>query len=330
MYERGNTPLTHSTHTTRTQVKILRRRGEVDTADPATLSSFINDTLRFRPGRKAALILIDHGAAYHGFGRDEHPTATNSSIRNNPNVQPSRTWMSMPQLTAGLAEGLAAAGRQRLDVVVFDACIMSSYSVVQSLAPLSRFVAAAETNEYGGYQYQALLTQLSANPTMTPFELGHAFVHLFDRVSGRPQKPTARERLRCSAVVVRWLWLPLSACLCGWGVVRVRVRGHHNHNIQHTTALARGGVPCGAAGDVHTGGLGCDDGGPHTGHGGAHQCTQSYAGGACGGPLQRASARRPRPQALRRSGGGSRQHQVSGRCWCLWTVLIIRLVSKRR
>jgi hypothetical protein len=176
------------------QVTVLRRRGEVDTADPSTLSSFINDTLRFRPGRKAALILIDHGAAYHGFGRDEHPTASNSS-----NNQASRTWMSMPQLKSGLADGLAAAGRERLELIVFDACMMSSYSVVQSLAPLSRFVAAAETNEYGGYQYQALLSQLSARPTMTPFELGQAFVHLFDRVSGKA--PAQRERCGALGVV---------------------------------------------------------------------------------------------------------------------------------
>jgi hypothetical protein len=54
------------------QVRVLRRRGEVDTASPTTLATFINDTLRFRPGRKAALVMIDHGAAYHGFGRDEH------------------------------------------------------------------------------------------------------------------------------------------------------------------------------------------------------------------------------------------------------------------
>lgn len=183
------------TTTLQTQVTVLRRRGEVDTADPSTLSSFINDTLHFRPGRKAALILIDHGAAYYGFGRDEHPTATNSSSSS----QSTRTWMNMPQLISGLSKGLSAAGRERLDLMVFDACIMSSYSVVQSLAPLSRFVAAAETNEYGGYQYQALLSQLSARPTMTPFELGQTFVQLFDRVSRSLPQST-------ESVAVRWMW----------------------------------------------------------------------------------------------------------------------------
>jgi hypothetical protein len=98
--------------------------------------------------------------------------------------------MSMPQLTAGVAAGLAAAGRDRLDLIVFDACIMASYSVVQALAPLARFVAAAETNEYGGYQYQALLATLSANPTMTPFELGSAFVDLFHLRSQEDGFPT--------------------------------------------------------------------------------------------------------------------------------------------
>lgn len=47
-------------------------------------------------------------------------------------------WLSVPELHQGISAGLRAAGLQQLDILAFDACLMSNYEVASQLAPVAR------------------------------------------------------------------------------------------------------------------------------------------------------------------------------------------------
>ena len=47
-------------------------------------------------------------------------------------------WLSVPELYQGISAGLRAAGLQQLDILAFDACLMSNYEVASQLAPVAR------------------------------------------------------------------------------------------------------------------------------------------------------------------------------------------------
>lgn len=65
---------------------------------------------------------------------------------------------TIPTLVAGLSQGLAGAGgSRRLDLIGFDACLMSMYEVGSALAPYARSLLASELLEPGhGWDYTAL------------------------------------------------------------------------------------------------------------------------------------------------------------------------------
>lgn len=61
--------------------------------------------------------------------------------------------MSLPTLSTALQAALTSANLRGIDLLVFDACLMANFAVAASLAHVSGYLVASETNEYGGFQY---------------------------------------------------------------------------------------------------------------------------------------------------------------------------------
>ena len=71
-----------------------------------------------------------------------------------------------------LALGLSMAGVQ-FEAVGFDACLMSSLETAAAIAPYARYMIGSEEIEPGtGWDYNAWLSYLYANPTATGLDLG--------------------------------------------------------------------------------------------------------------------------------------------------------------
>ena len=144
--------------------EVLADLGSVDMGDPATLAAFITEGITAFPAENYAVIISDHGASWPGLGPDE---GSEDSV------------LDLADLQSGLADGLAGAGVEQLDVLGMDACLMASYEVASALAPYAnRFIASSETEPGPGWDYRSL-QMLADNPAATVDELGIAIVDSF-------------------------------------------------------------------------------------------------------------------------------------------------------
>src|SRR5712691_2124163 len=117
--------------------------GNLDTANPATLADFIQWGIRTYPSQNYALVLWDHGGGWkYGFGEDE----------------PTGHMLGLAQMQQALKRGLAAAGVSKLQILGFDACLMSTFEVMQALQPYATYLVASEETEPGaGWDYTRLV-----------------------------------------------------------------------------------------------------------------------------------------------------------------------------
>jgi len=115
--------------------------GEVNTGDPAQLAAFVTESLRAYPREHVAIVIGDHGAAWQGVAHDD----TDGDL------------LTLPEIASGIEQGLAGAGRSTVDVVGFDACLMSSFEVAAAMAPYAGHMIASEEIEPGnGWDWTVL------------------------------------------------------------------------------------------------------------------------------------------------------------------------------
>jgi hypothetical protein len=111
--------------------------------DPATLHAFLTTAMGMVPADRNQLILTDHGGGILGFGKG-------STTR----------YLSIPELATALS-GISP----KLDVLSFDACLMSQVEVLYQLRSYASYFTASErTAQSGGYDYTGFLTALLSSP----------------------------------------------------------------------------------------------------------------------------------------------------------------------
>jgi Clostripain family len=149
----------------------IRDLGEVAMGRPDALASFIEEAADRFPAQKYALSLFDHGGGNTGGYLDTGPPGT--------------TVMTIPDIRAGMAAGMARAGIDRFDLLFHAACLMSSYETASALAPLAETMAGSEE----------LMIQYPLSPEgFAPLaqnrsgeEVGRAFIdgygHLLDEIA---------------------------------------------------------------------------------------------------------------------------------------------------
>ncbi len=116
--------------------------GPIDTGDPAVLASFITQAVTNYPAQHYALIVSDHGASWPGVGGDESADGNG---------------LSLAEIQDGISTGLDTVGLDQLDLLGFDACLMATYEVASTLAPLAQRLVASEELEPGhGWDYGSL------------------------------------------------------------------------------------------------------------------------------------------------------------------------------
>ena len=143
--------------------------GDTNTGDPQTLADFIATGVANYPAEHYALVLSDHGAAWPGVGPDE---SSGYDV------------MDVPELYAGIQAGLAGAGIDQVDLLGFDACLMATYEVASTLAPLARRLLASQELEPGhGWDYTSFQI-LNDDPSTDVDTLGAALVDGFAAQAG--------------------------------------------------------------------------------------------------------------------------------------------------
>jgi hypothetical protein len=149
----------------------IRDLGEISMGRPDALAGFIEEAADRFPADKYALTLFDHGAGAQGGYYDTGP--------------PGAVALSVPDIRAGMAAGMARAGIDRFDLVFHAACLMSNYETASALAPLADTMAGSEE----------LMIQYPVSPEgLAPLarnasgeEVGEAFIvgygHLLDEIA---------------------------------------------------------------------------------------------------------------------------------------------------
>ena len=152
---------TDMSHIASTEIADL---GEVDMSTSAALADFISWAMTSYPSDRYVLIMSDHGSGWLG-GWNDDDTGGN---------------MFPNDISAGLSNGLWSANVDRLDLIGFDACLMSQMEIASTVAPYARYMVASEEYEHGiGWAYSSFLYDLSVNPGMSTSTLATNIINSF-------------------------------------------------------------------------------------------------------------------------------------------------------
>jgi len=143
---------------------VLQYMGEVDMGNPQTLTDFIEWAKTNYPAENYALVIWNHGSGW----RDRSLMAAKGVSWDDT----SGTFINTPQL------GTALQG-QNLNLVAFDACLMSMIEVAYQIRTDAQtiMVGSEELAPADGYPYDLILQPLHDNPSMTPGEFASVIVN---------------------------------------------------------------------------------------------------------------------------------------------------------
>jgi len=208
---------------------------EVNTGDPAALVDFITWARRTYPAHHYALVLWNHGSGWKDDDIYRAATAegirlpvARGQMRGLTAGKPSRALFSstLQELVLGATERailfddsaadfldnlelkrvlqtVALTLEGQLDLLGFDACLMSMLEVQYQLKGLCQVMVGSQEVEPGdGWPYHDLLAQLAADPDLTPEELGRVIVDTYVRFyqAQFPELPVTQAAVRSAAI----------------------------------------------------------------------------------------------------------------------------------
>jgi cysteine peptidase C11 family protein/FHA domain-containing protein/photosystem II reaction center protein PsbP len=145
----------------------LEDLGEQNMGDPQTLVDFVSWGVKEFPAQRYALILWDHGSSWAGIAFDDTD---------------GEKGISLPELDTALRTIQVQTEIDRLDMIGFDACLMSQLDVLLTIAPYGRVaVASAELEPNDGWAWDVLLKQLNQDPAQDPAKLAGAIVDSYQQ-----------------------------------------------------------------------------------------------------------------------------------------------------
>ena len=151
--------------------------GEINTGDASELVGFVEWAMENYPAENYALDIWDHGGGVAGVAYEQSCPDFCYTFGNEPDK------LSLPEIDWALKE-ITNDGIDKLQIVGFDACLMSTIEVVEVVYKYAEIMIASEILEPGsGWDY-TFLQILIDDPTTTPSELGAEIVTTFVNQGG--------------------------------------------------------------------------------------------------------------------------------------------------
>ena len=151
--------------------------GEINTGDASELVGFVEWAMENYPAENYALDIWDHGGGVAGVAYEQSCPDFCYTFGNEPDK------LSLPEIDWALKE-ITNDGIDKLQIVGFDACLMSTIEVVEVVYKYAEIMIASEILEPGsGWDY-TFLQKLIDYPTTTPSELGAEIVTTFVNQGG--------------------------------------------------------------------------------------------------------------------------------------------------
>jgi hypothetical protein len=149
--------------------QLIADLGELDMAAAETLADFVSWGTQTYPADHYLLVLWDHGRGWRTrtlslAGLDQPVKAIHTDDTD-------RSEMSLSALSQALQSG------PRMDVILFDACLMGMLEVAYSIKDYADFMAASEDNiPAQGQPYHRLLQTMAMNAGLSPYALSRTIV----------------------------------------------------------------------------------------------------------------------------------------------------------
>ena len=132
---------------------LLGSLGEVNMGDPATLRDFIEFCFTNFPADNYCLDIWDHGGGVWGAAWDD--TTGNDRL-------------TLNEMQTAVRQACDTF-HERIDVFAMDCCVMNLIEMGYEMREYcDYFVASEESVPWDGFDYDDILTELLANPTMSP------------------------------------------------------------------------------------------------------------------------------------------------------------------
>ena len=140
--------------------------GELNMGLTSTLADFVTWGIKTYPGERYMLVFWDHGGGWKGFGWDD------SNLL--PGGEPDH--LSLNRIATGVQQGLAATTVAKFDMIGFDACLMATIEVAESVKPYASYLLASEEVEPGhGWDWAAF----GGGGLLAPVDLGKKVIDGF-------------------------------------------------------------------------------------------------------------------------------------------------------
>ena len=127
--------------------ELLADCGELNMGDGSVLATFLSSAMKSFPARRTVLSIQDHGGGWASFAFD-HDAPGHPKGKDN---------LTLTKLRGALKTALAAAGRKRIDILIFDMCLMGQLDVAVACKDLVDVVIFSEAISYGDNMPPALL-----------------------------------------------------------------------------------------------------------------------------------------------------------------------------
>lgn len=142
--------------------------GEVDSGSPAALQQAVNWGFTSYPSQTRWLDINDHGAGWGGICLDN---TSNSHI-------------ALPDLPKAI---LAGNGGKPVDLLTYDACLMSDIEATYEMRNAAKVIVGSEDETLAlGMNYDQVLAGLDKQPTTDPVELAKRVVAAAQMTGGDP------------------------------------------------------------------------------------------------------------------------------------------------
>ena len=146
--------------------------GEINTGDPKELVEFVQWAQTNYPAEHYALNIWNHGSGATGVAYEQSCPDYCWYYGNDADK------LELSEIDSALSQ-ITNNGENKLDIVGFDACLMSTIEVVEAVAPYSDIMIGSEILEPGdGWDY-SFLQLIVDDPSTSPEELGAKIVDTF-------------------------------------------------------------------------------------------------------------------------------------------------------
>jgi hypothetical protein len=143
------------------QLESIENLGEVNMGAPEALTDFIVWSVANYPAEKYMVVISNHGAGWPGVVFDE----TDGDV------------LTLQDLDVALAGALEQTGLEKIDVVGFDACLMSQIEVMKAIAPYANYlIASQEVIPGAGWEYVTPLTAMAQDPSMDATTMAQSII----------------------------------------------------------------------------------------------------------------------------------------------------------